>query len=78
MEKITLTLLLDPGYRRKLERYDDVNFDDYLIGVLLEHLLAGGQMDKLLKRIDQGSVAARSELHNRSGVGKVMRGIVEI
>lgn len=72
METISLTLRLDKEYRNKIEEFR-VKFEDYLIGVVLEHLMSSGPMEKLINRLKKESVAAHIELVNRAGAGEVMR-----
>ena len=73
METVVITLFLDPHYREKAKALG-VNFEDYLAGILIEHMLSKGEMDQLIERIERGSVAAKIEAHNLADLGKAMKG----
>lgn len=77
METITLKLFLDPHYREKAKSLG-VDFEDYLAGVLIEHMVSKGDMDQLIERIKRGSTAAKIEAHNRAGLGDIMKGFSDV
>jgi len=77
METVTIKLLLDPYYREKAKALG-VDFEDYLAGVLISHMVNGGKMDQLIKRIKHGSVAAKIEAHNLAGLGEAMKGVLNV
>lgn len=72
METINLQLVLDPSYREKAKALG-VPFEDYLTGLVFEHLLSNGEMDRLIERIKSGSIAARITAQNRAGLGGVVK-----
>lgn len=77
METITIKLFLDTHYREKAKSLG-VDFEDYLTGVLVEHMVSKGEMDQLIERIKRGSTAAKIEAHNRAGLGDIMKGFFDV
>ena len=77
METVTIKLKLDPHYREKAKALG-VDFENYLAGVLIEHMLSKGEMDQLIERIKRGSTAAKIEAHNRAGLGDIMKGFSDV
>ena len=77
METINIRLKLDPYYREKAKVLG-VDFEDYLAGVLIEHMVSKGEMDQLVERIKRGSTAAKIEAHNRAGLGDIMKGFFDV
>ncbi len=75
MEEITIIIRIDENYRKGIEKFG-VNFDDYLTGVLLNHMMRGREMSQLIEGLELNSLAAKAHLVNVAGLGRVMSEIV--
>lgn len=76
METITVTIRIDENYRKSIEVFG-VNFEDYLTGVLLEHMMKNGDMGKMIKGLKEGRLTSKLKLHNVAGVGETMTEILK-
>ena len=75
MEDITLTIRIDKAYREKAAALE-VDFEDYLAGIVVGHLLKRGGLNKIVAQVNKGSVSARISAHNIAGLGEAMRAMI--